>query len=152
MALIYSLSAECGRDKSAAEAVAKHFEGFAPVLDNGSQYFCETWLVQADDVWWAACHPPGIGLTGLEPQDIPICNALAVALYDRLRTAPPYRFAAYGCEVDCWREYDDLDNDVIERNFSGFVVAEEIWQRLGAPGVFVPFSPGYYWRPFVTTR
>ncbi|MDM9384912.1 hypothetical protein QUB80_30090 [Chlorogloeopsis sp. ULAP01] len=32
--------------------------------------------------------------------------------------------------------------------FSGLVISEDIWKRLGNPECFVSFKPGYLWIPF----
>ena len=73
----------------------------------------------------------------------------SLALYERLRTAPRYRYALVGVEVDGFRYFDELDDDVVNHDYNGLVLAEEVWKHLGSPDVFVPFEPGYRWRPFV---
>jgi len=85
-------------------------------------------------------------------QDARQISEIALALYDRLRTAPPYRYALIGVEVDEFRRFGELDDDVVKLDFNGLVLADTVWERLGSPGIFVPFVPGYHWRPFTHAR
>jgi len=75
-------------------------------------------------------------------------NEIAVLLLDILRTAPPFRFAGVGVEVESFREFSELDQDLIDLDFNGVVISEAIWRNLGLPSVFVPFSEGFRWKPF----
>ena len=77
---------------------------------------------------------------------------IAFALYEHLHSAPEFRFALVGVEVDEFRRFTELDNDVVTLDFSGLVLCEAVWRHLGSPSVFVPFTPGYRWRPFVRAR
>jgi len=150
MAWIFSLSVECGQDQREAESVAKHFDGYVVVINNGSQYPCSSEVSEIDGAWWAVCCPAGVSRTGIgSDEDERIMTALGSALYDRLKSSPPYRYALVGVEVDGFRKYDEIDNDDIDLDFSGLVLSDAVWERLGAPDVFVPFVSGYYWRPFV---
>ena len=79
-------------------------------------------------------------------------DELARVLYRHLRGAPPYRFALVGVEVDGFRLFDELDDDVVTLDFSGLVLSDDVWRGLGASSVFVPFEPGYVWRPFTKVR
>jgi hypothetical protein len=153
MAWIFSLSAECGHDKHEAEAVAKHFDGYIAVLDDGSRYQCSSGVSDIDGAWWAVCCPDGVRRTGVSSaDDALVMTAVGLLLYDHLKTSPSYRYAIVGVEVDGFREYNELDSDVTELDFSGLVLSDAIWRRLGAPDIFVPFVWGYHWRPFVRAR
>jgi hypothetical protein len=70
-------------------------------------------------------------------------------LYERLRSAPEFRYALVGKETDEFRAFDELDQDVLGPAFAGLVLSEAIWDRLGRPAPFEPFRPGYVWRPYL---
>lgn len=153
MAWIFSLSAECGHDKHQAEAVAKHFDGYIAALDDGSRYTCSSGVSEIDGAWWAVCCPDGVSRTGINSDDDKrIMTAVGLLLYDVLKTSPSYRYAIVGVEVDGFRQYHELDSDVTDLDFTGLVLSEAVWRRLGAPGIFLPFVSGYQWRPFVRAR
>jgi len=76
-------------------------------------------------------------------------SELGAALYNRLKSAPPYRFALAGVEVDGAVDYEVIDQDMITQEcYNGMVISEELWMRLGSPAAFIPFSMGYFWRPY----
>ena len=153
MAWIFSLSAECGPNKHKAEAVAKHFDRYIAVLDDGSRYPCSSHVSGIGGAWWAVCCPDDVSRTGVNSEDDErVMTAVGLALYDHLKTSPSHRYALVGVEVDGFRDYDEIDNDVIELDFSGLVLSDELWRHLDAPGMFVPFASGYHWRPFVRAR
>jgi len=153
MAWIFSLSAECGRNKEEAEAVGRHFDGFIAELDDGSRHPCSSGVSEIDGAWWAVCCPEGVSRTGVSSEDDEqIMTAVGLVLYDRLKTSPSYRYAIVGVEVEGFREFNELDQDVTELDFSGLVLSDSIWRDLGAPDIFVPFASGYHWRPFVRAR
>lgn len=153
MALLFSLSAECGHDRHEAEAVARHFDEFAPIIDDGSRYQCSTGVPELGRAWWAICCPEGVSRTGIQSDDDQrVMDAIAIALYERLKTAPPFRYALVGIEIDGFRDYEELNDDVTELDFSGLVLSDAVWRHLGAARMFVPFAPGYRWRPFVRVR
>ncbi|HEX2568478.1 MAG TPA: hypothetical protein VH877_02890 [Polyangia bacterium] len=145
MAWIFSLSAECGPSRDAADAIARHFHAWPTTVfqepgDQGN--------------WWCAVTPEGVGRHGAEsPEEAARMTALAEMLYDRLKSAPPcYRFALAGVEVDMFRTYGEL---LAERDVSllpGLVVDEaiavQLSRALAEPALFVPFSSGYRWLPY----
>ena len=153
MAWLFSLSAECGPNKHDAESVAAHFNDYNSALDDGSRYPCTSDVSEIDGTWWANCYPEGVSIAGVgNKKDERVMTAVGFSLYEWLMTAPPYRFAIVGVEVEGFREYDEIDSDVTELDFSGLVLSDAIWRRLGAPAMFVPFASGYHWRPFVRAR
>lgn len=77
---------------------------------------------------------------------------MGLPLYERLRTAPPFRYAWVGVEVDDFRTFDELDDDIVRLDFSGLVLADAVWRALGESDHFVPFARGYRWRPFLHAR
>jgi len=69
-------------------------------------------------------------------------------LYDRLRLAPPYRFAAVGVETFDFRDVEDLPEVLSFPAIAGLVLAEALWAQFGRPANFVPFAKGYWWVPY----
>jgi hypothetical protein len=153
MAWIFSLSAECGPKKEAADIVAAHFDGWVIARADASRFPCLTHTFQDGEAWWVMVCFNGISTSGIRhDQDEQEMTELSVGLYERLRSAPPFRFALVGIEVDSFRSFNELDNNVVELDFSGLVVSEAVWEHLGSPGIFVPFAAGYRWRPFTRLR
>ena len=134
MAWIFSLSAECGHNKHDADAVAKHFDRYTAVLEDGSRYSCSSHVSEIEGAWWAVCCPDGVSRKGVNSvDDERVMTAVGLALYDHLQTAPSHRYALVGVEVDGFREYDEIDNDVIELHISLSPEPENRWYRLGRP-------------------
>jgi len=99
--------------------------------------------------WWCTVSLSGVSMSGIRnSQDQSEMNEIAVLLLDILRTAPPFRIAGVGVEVESFREFSELDQDLIDLDFNGVVISEAIWRNLGLPSVFVPFSEGFRWKPF----
>jgi hypothetical protein len=69
-------------------------------------------------------------------------------LYEKLRHAPPYRFAQVGVEAFDFRDLEDLAEIISSPALNGLVLSEPLWQMLGGPARFVPFAPGYRWIPY----
>jgi hypothetical protein len=153
MAWLFSLSAECGTKKADAEAVAGHFHGFIVVLADGSQFPCEADVGQVEGAWWAVVYPEGVCRGGVgNEKDARELTEVGFILYEQLRSAPPFRFALVGVEVYDFRKFEELNDDLVNWDFNGVVLADAIWQRLGSPTIYVPFAPGYRWRPFIQAR
>ena len=154
MAWTFSLSAECGADQRIAEQVAQHFEGASWVLSNGNQSRCHAAVFQdIEGNWWCRACPDGISEVGIDRSDIAYqMTELGILLYQRLQSAPLFRYALVGVEVDEFRTYrelsDELSAEATVRSFPGLVLAEPVWRSLGSSPVFRPFSSGYVWQPY----
>jgi len=150
MAWTFSLSAECGEAKIAAEQFAQHFDGFAWILANGTQYQCHTTLFQdLEGNWWSRVSPSGISEVGIDASDIAYqMTELGILLYQRLQSAPPFRYALVGVEADEFRTYSELITEIPVTSFPGLVLVETVWRSLGASTLFRPFSSGYVWHPY----
>lgn len=152
MAWLFSLSAECGPAKEAAEAFASHFEGFVVSLHDGSRFQCNSSVQHFED-WWACVLPVGVSRSGINNQDDERqLTLIGNALYERLCSAPPFRYAIVGVELEEFRNFSELDNDVAELDFNGLVLSDAVWKHVGSLSSFVPFETGYRWRPFVKAR
>lgn len=158
MAWTFSLSAECGEEQIAAEQFAQYFDGLAWILANGTQYQCHTTLFQdLEGNWWSRVSPSGISEVGIDASDIAYqMTELGILLYQRLQSAPPFRYALVGVEADEFRTYSELITEIPVTSFPGLVLAETVWrsfgvsqsESLGASTLFRPFSAGYVWQPY----
>lgn len=150
MAWTFGLSAECGAEKTAAEQFAQHFDGLSWVLSKGNQSQCHTAVFQdiEGNFWCKAC-PGGISEVGIDASDIAYqMTELGILLYQRLQSAPPFRYALVGVEVDEFRSHSELIAEIPVTSFPGLVLAETVWRSLGASTLFQPFSLDYVWHPY----
>jgi hypothetical protein len=150
MTWAFSLSAECGLEQIAAEQFAQHFDGLSWVLSSGLQSQCQTTIFQdIEENWWCRVCPNNLSGIGINKPDIAYSmTELGILLYQRLRFAPPFRYALVGVEVDEFRTYQELIAEIPATSFPGLVLAEAIWRSLGDSTSFRPFSPGYVWQPY----
>ncbi len=154
MAWIFELGAECGSDPENARAVGLHFDKLAWTLSDGTPIpidFDPNYLTMDDDRnWWASVAPRGLSRSG--PRNATEFRQMVEAtrmLFERLRSAPPkYRFALIGIEASTLFSVSDLPDRFSRPRLSGLVLSVELWISLGRPSIFVPFSPGYRWRPY----
>jgi hypothetical protein len=151
MAILFLLAAECGAEKEAADAVASHFRSFTVALADGSRFPCDSSVGQADGAWWAAVYPEGVSKSGVTPNNVGELTEVGFVLYEQLRSAPPFRFALVGVEVYAFSQFKKLKDDLATYS-SGVVLANGVWEGLGSPSMYVPFAPGYCWRPFIQAR
>lgn len=61
---------------------------------------------------------------------------LGILLYQHLRSAPPFRYALVGMEVDEFRTYSELLEESHTPSFPGLVLAETVWQAIGSSPTF----------------
>lgn len=150
MAWIFSLSAECGTEQAKAEQFSKYFDGVSWVLSNGCQAFCRTNIFQDLEAnWWCRVCPSNLSEVGIDtPERAYFMTELGISLYQHLQAAPRFRYALVGVEVDEFRTYSELIAEPSLIPFSGLVLAETIWQIIGASPEFRPFSLGYVWKPY----
>lgn len=150
MAWIFSLSAECGLEESQAKLFAQYFEGVAWTLSNGRQCQCRTDIFQdIDEGWWCRVYPDNISEVGIEsPASAYLMTELGILFYQHLRSAPPFRYALVGVEVDEFKTYSELLEDASDLLIPGLVLAENIGQMLGLSSAYRAFSPGYVWLPY----
>lgn len=144
MTWAFSLSAECGAKQVAAEQFAQYFDGLSYLFSNGNASQCHTAIFQdIEGNWWCQVCPSGISEAGIEGSDIAYqMTELGIELYQQLQSAPPFRYALVGVEVDEFRTYSELISEGTVPRFPGLVLAEAVWQSLGASTLFQPFSTG----------
>jgi len=150
MAWAFSLSVECGQSQDVAERFAAHFEGTALTLSTDAHSQCHTTIFQdMDENWWCRVCPSDVSQTGIEvPDTAYLMTELGILLYQRLRTAPPFRYGIVGVEVDEFRTYSELLEDLPTSSFPGLIMAEDILRATVSPSTFRSFTQGYVWQPY----
>lgn len=150
MAWVFSLSAECGARQEAAEKFSKHFEDVSWTLSSGLRSQCRTTIFQdIDENWWCRVSPSGITEIGIEaPDSAYLMTELGILLYQHLQSAPAFRYALAGLEVDEFRTFNELLDESSSPNFPGLVLSDATWQSIGSPSAFRSFSSGYVWQPY----
>ncbi len=145
MTWAFSLSAECGPDQLEAAHFAEHF---ADLVWTQGQSHCQTSLVQDFEAnWWCRVCPDGLSGTGIDTSASAYAmTELGLWLYRRLRSAPPFRYALVGLEVDEFRTYSELCAELPAASFPGLVITETLVSTPGS--LWRPFRPGYLWQPY----
>jgi hypothetical protein len=150
MAWVFSLSAECGSNQDTAEQFSRHFAQCNWTLSNGSQSHCRTSLFQdLEDNWWCRVCPDQISEIGIEaPEAAFLMTELGLLLYQTLQSAPPFRYAIVGVEVDECRTYPELLDETSAFNLPGLVISDQIYQSCAFASTFQSFKSGYHWQPY----
>ncbi|MEC4895054.1 MAG: hypothetical protein SAL07_11500 [Oscillatoria sp. PMC 1051.18] len=150
MAWLFSLSAECGSEERKVNQFAQHFEGREWLLSNRRQCQCRTDTFQdIEKNWWCRVYPNNISEVGIDsPESAYVMTELGILLYKTLRFAPPFRYALVGVEVDEFRTYSELIEDLSNLSIPGLVLAKELNEELESLPLFRPFSPSYFWQPY----
>jgi hypothetical protein len=148
----FSLSAECGESEADADKFCQHFQGSILNLDDGSSFECRGDIFQdLDDNWWCRVCPQGISLMGINtPETAYLMTEIGISLYRLLQSAPDFRFALVGVEVDEFRTYTELieDRGLLAVLFPGLVLANPVWKSIGSPGSFRKFAGNYVWQSY----
>lgn len=150
MAWVFSLSAECGTEKSQAERFAEHFKDLILTIDNGIESQCQADIfADVEGNWWCRVCPSGLSEIGIDAPEIAyLMTELGILLYQRLRSAPAFQYGIVGVEVDEFRTYSELIDDPMVASLPGIVVDRDIWQLLGSPIALRSFDTGYFWKPY----
>lgn len=150
MAWIFSLSAECGSDENNAKLFAQYFEEMTWTLSNGHQCQCRADIFQDfDENWWCRVYPNNISEIGIEsPESAYLMTELGILFYQHLRTAPKFRYALVGVEVDEFRTYSELLEDASAFTIPGLVLATEVGEKVNLSSAYRPYCPGYVWLPY----
>lgn len=150
MVWMFSLSAECGGQQPVAEQFFHHFEQVSWILSNSRQSQCRVGIFQdPEENWWCRVSPSSLSEVGIDtPESAYLMTELGILLYQRLKSAPTFRYALVGVKVDEFRTYNELLEQSSTLAFPGLVLAQMTWQAMGSPSGFRPFSPGYVWKPY----
>lgn len=150
MAWIFSLSVECGTEQSEAEKFADHFKDSTWTINSGIRSQCRSDIfADLEGNWWCRVCPSGLSEIGIEaPESAYLMTELGILLYQKLRSAPSFRYGIVGVEVDEFRTYSELIEDLTAPNLSGIVVSQDIWQLIGSPSTLRNFALNYLWKPY----
>lgn len=149
MAWSFSLAAECGESEADAARFCQYFQGNVLNLNDGSSFECSGDIFQdLEENWWCRVCPQGVSLTGINtPETAYVMTEIGISLYRLLQSAPAFRFALVGVEVDEFRTYHELieDREILAVLFPGLVLANPVWRSIGSPGSFRKFAGDYVW-------
>jgi len=148
---IFSLSAESGSSRKAAEQFAKHFHSRSWRLSCGVESKCDAGVFQDNENnWWVRVYPSGVSLGINTPQDAYQMTELGIFLYQHLWYAPDFRYALVGLEVEEFRTYSELmsTNSHVDLDFPGLVLHKKLWQQMIYPPGFQIFALNYFWKPY----
>jgi hypothetical protein len=150
MAWIFSLSAECGFDEREVSKFANYFEGVSWILSNDRHCQCHATTFQdIEENWWCRVSPNNLSMVGIEsPESAYLMTELGILLYLSLQSAPQFRYALVGVEVDEFRTYSELIEDLPILSIPGLVLARNIREEIiNLPG-FLSFGSDYVWQPY----
>ncbi|WP_026079604.1 hypothetical protein [Spirulina subsalsa] len=150
MSWIFSLSAECGSDESNVHQFAGYFEGISYLLSNGHQCKCCTDIFQdIEENWWCRISFNHLSEVGIDsPESAYLMTELGILLYQSLQLATTFRYALVGVEVDEFRTYSELMEELSSLSIPGLVLAKSFEQELGSLSGFRAFSANYIWQPY----
>jgi hypothetical protein len=152
MAWSFGLAAECGESEADAARFCQHFQGSVLNLNDSSSFECRGDIfAELENNWWCRVCPQGISLTGIDtPETAYLMTEIGILLYRLLQSAPAFRFALVGVEVDEFRTYDELieDRELLAVLFPGLVLANPVWKSIGSPGSFRKFAGDYVWQSY----
>jgi hypothetical protein len=147
MALHFVIEAECSSQRE-ADAFGRHFLNAVFMLPDGRECRIGKEEIRCfeEGGHWRCCIVPkgasyGVPDTVLESDQER--TDLALFLYERLRTAPGFRFAVVGTECAHFAPFDRGPLDP----FPGLVVSDGFVSGHSLPPGFEPFSPGNLWVP-----
>ena len=157
MGWLFSLFAEIGSNKLDAENFCLHFNNISHTLSNKQKVIYEASCYKGpmyyDSENWRCVVCLRKMNTNDESinvdKDHQIINEITPLLYEHLRTAPKFRYALVGVEVDEWRTYEELMEDIEDPIYvPGLVLSQNVWKKLGCPNNFVQFTDKYLWIPY----
>ena len=152
MGINFELAAEFGDNREGALTFAKFFSGAKWQLS--TEPFFETVVESGigqgqSGSWWAFAIPSGLGSSGAgTPELARRMTEAGFRIFEKLKFAPPFRYAMVAIQCFDWRDVEELPEVMSSLNLNGFVLSENLWIQFGRPHLFIPFSPGYWWRPF----
>ena len=158
MAWIFSLSAECGSDESNAKEFAQYFgeiRGYQWVLLNRSTYVCRTDIFQdIENNWWCRVYPErvysdNVSEVGIySPESAYLMTELGLLFYEALKFDSSFRYALVGVEVDEFRTYSELIEDLPNLSIPGLVLSTALAEEVKTLPVFRAFGSSYVWQPY----
>ena len=157
MGLLFSLFAEVGSNELDAENFCQHFNNVSYILSDQQEIVYQASFYQdpvnySKNLHCVVCprkkNEQDIDCIDVF-QDHQIMYEITPLLYEHLRTAPKFRFALVGVEVDDWQTYEELIEDIEDPiHVEGLVLSQTTWKELRYPDSFSKFTDQYVWIPY----
>jgi len=155
MAYTFELALECGSKREDALRLGKHFDGFEihiPETTGSFLSICRFACWQDSELnWWCSVLPSNVSQGDANNKITTGEQLMIVAqnLYQRLKSAPSFRYAVVGNEVTPFDTFSQLmeKKGISHEPFPGLVLSFAVWEQLNRPANYVPFSKDRYWLP-----
>lgn len=155
MAYLFQLSIECGADEKDATACAGHFGDWQFQLADETSVAGATVQFHDDGddagAWWVLVTPSNVSRIGTDSaEDAAKLTLAGHALLERLKSAPPFRFALVGVETEYALSFQDVQAGLSEApgfaaSHHGLVVAGSLAKLAQDVLQFEPFAEGAAW-------
>ncbi|WP_109830289.1 hypothetical protein [Reichenbachiella versicolor] len=145
MALIFSIYIETGNLEQ-TRVIEQCFLNHGSINWNGKEYQLQSFTATDG----CAITPNGTSTTGIDTKEQCIeMSELGLKLYDILKSAPDFRFALVGVEVDDFVEFNDLINEPeINLDRTGLVINRLIKHSSELYSNYEQFNETHYWTPY----
>jgi hypothetical protein len=145
----FELSIEFGGDANASGLAQRHFNDQPVVLDDGNDALFKADCATIDEYerWWLSVVVLIKGKPLQASDNAAMLTMASRKLYERLKLFSGYRFAIVGIETFQFNSLESLPKLLGNPALAGLVVSKEVYQSIGLPAGFQPFSNGYLWLP-----
>ncbi|GAC1393219.1 MAG: hypothetical protein NVS4B11_11600 [Ktedonobacteraceae bacterium] len=157
MAYLFGLAVECNEQKERAVSLLNHFANYQTHLSNGqtvsySGELHEERSPNGKAYYWVFVFANEFK-SGATKETADLLSEVGQSLLDRLRTAPPFRFAIIGVEPLEAMSFEQLgdaltDLDTLQKHYPGIVISENLIPKDRRVDAFQLFAPGYLWIPY----
>ncbi|WP_242541274.1 hypothetical protein [Phormidium pseudopriestleyi] len=189
MALIFSLSAECGPDENNVNLFNQHFEKVKWLVSDPRHFARKKWLLSdprhfarrewlvsypryferrkwlvsshcksryqtdifqdMEKNWWCRVCANNLSEVGITtPESAYMMTELGILFYQILRLTASFRYALVGVEVDEFRTYSELMEDLPDLSIPGLVLAQNLTEGVETMPGFKPFNSTHIWQPY----
>jgi hypothetical protein len=138
--------------------MAEYFKDFEVDLSDGtkgtfSDDIEEEISESGERAWWLNIYSNEFMSGGGTPELDSLLKQIGQALYEKLRTAPAYRFAIAGLEVLMAFSFVDIDDllkdpEHLSKHYQGLVLLKEQVSGTPSESLFTYFSESYRWIPY----
>jgi len=138
MTLIFSLSIECGA--LGTEGVSQYFQG------KGGRYKVNTFQDEESNPWVMILDAALYSNYYRGPKDF--FEVLTSKYYQDLKKISFFRYAIVGLEVDEFRTYNELIEDLPTWEYPGLVISNQMVKEIkGVESKFERFNSSHMWIP-----
>ena len=149
MGFFFGLSAEFGTIKTDCERFIDFFHGRTVTTKMGN-YFLTAYFQPYESNYWSWIVPDNLSKTGIHSDsDALEMKFVGIELLNLIKSVPYFRYCILGIDIDVYLpEKDLLDNPKFIDEIDGFVIEKNLYDRIGKPGTFSEFMPGYVWKEY----